>query len=1130
MKNRKIRNAKALTVALAALWCGAALAQTTNTLPTTYAYPLSDANTNDPGFIWDVSQVVNVQVGSIALAEAQLVGEQGTNLADPTQVYSSAAANATVPSSPYLPISFIIPGGLYGINFSVGAAAGSPDCSDNLTNLPCEDGMVGTPGNPPDSNGGTDNIAGEALAYLSLPQGLTTMGVQCDGGFELQIGAANPGDRYSTNAVIVAEYNGLRSLGTSTVTLNVTKAGLYAARLLYFQGDYGNGNVEWYTFPPAGTTNTSLGTNNTGTNAVLVGDVADSGIPAYGALTVPSLASYCSYADPSPGSTVVSALPTFNATIINGTVPVADIALTLDGTPVTATIQTTTNGATVSYSDSNVLLSSSTHTFGLTWTDNGIPLGVTSSFTIQAYVTLSPSQMVTPDTSKPGFKFNIFANTADYIVGSAGNSSGILGGESDNLDNIELGLNGLLTNGTGGFMVNEVTLANDGAAMSAAPALGSTNAPAEFVITNTINLTAANMPGFPPQDAGSDPSHSEVLTYVYLPVGLTTFTIKLDGFYRAFMGSWDYINGVQVGTLNDAAMGGVTFAVEATAAGYYPLRVTYLNLDLTPEMEIYATSPGGTNALVNDVAHGGLPAYYALSTPSSPYVRYASPRPVPRQVEYPNNRVLLRLQDRDNTVNDSSPVFNLDGSNVPTTINRVGDVVNVTWTATTLQTPAEIHSGILNYKDSAGNSLSNIWSFLNLKAVWLPTAAVGQWLPTNAVAVETFDEYTDPTEFTNGSPTTQMVIGAPAGQWYLSPQPENPLVDVVPIWTNVPAGPTNWFVWNWNAPGDGTPFDDTDASGPAYANFLCVDLVTFSGIEGDSANTAPFEMINGVPLTNLVANPAGNIFIAESDNRASDTASFIPGQNPGQTQFAMSKRFDLTGVTNPVLAWASIQKQNQDNINSVEYSIDGGATWAPVIYYLDGHKLASDPADLQVNPDNTVNVTNTLYHDLNPAEIPTWTDSNGHVNNTFASGIGAPISQALAPFFAPRVNDDDFDGKRIEVVRLPLAANQSNVRLRLGQIGSCSWYFGMSQIAFFDVPPSGAMVPTGLPPATGPSLSITTSSGSVNISWTGTGTLQQATTLTGKESDWSAVTPAPAGNSYVTPVGTGNLFFRLVSN
>ncbi len=1111
MNNRKTIHAEALTVALAALSCGAALAQTVTTnmtpLPATYVYPVTAANTNAPGFIWNVSQVASTEPGTIAWAQSQLEGQQGSDLADPTQIYSSATANATVPSDPTLPIPFIIPGF---INFSI---AGPSDCSDNRQDLPCEDGMVGTPGNPADAAGGTDNIAAEALTYLLLPKGQVTMGVTSDDGFQLQIGAANPGDRYSSNAVVVEYFNAGRSHNDSIVTFTVQEAGLYAARLLYFQAG-GGASVEWYSFPPAGSSsNAFLGEMNTGTNAVLINDIADGGIPAYCSLTAATapLASYLSDVVPSPGSTGISILPTITATIVYGTAPVTDITLTIDGSEVTPTVTKTATNATISYILTTPLASRPSHTLVVSWNDNGTTLSVPSAFSTQGYITLSASQMVTPDTTKPGFKFNIFANANDTLVNS---QNGLQGGETDNLDNIELGLNGLDPDGAGGFLPNMVTLANNGAAMAAAPALGGPNAPAEFIITNTIDLTGGNMPGFPAQDGASDPSHSEVLTYVYLPEGLTTFNLNLDGFYRAFAGSWDYINGVQVGTINDAASGYTTFSVVAPAAGYYPLRVTVFNLDKTPQESLYTVNAGGTNVLVNDIANGGLPAYYALSAPSSPYVRYASPRPVPRQVEYPNNRVLLRLQDRDAKVSDSTAIFNLDGKNVTVTNNRVGDVLELTWTATTLQTPAEIHSGLLTYQDTAGHSLSNQWSFLNLKAVWLPTASVGYWVPTNAAAIETFAEYQDPTEFTNDAPTAN---------WYMSPQPENPLVDVAPIWTNVPAGPTSWYVWNWDAPGNGSAFDQTDPNGPAYANFLCVDLNTFSGIESDSANTAPGEMINGVPLVQLVADPSQNVLIAESDNRS--------GSSPGQTQFGISQRFDLTGVTNPVLAWASIQKQNQDNINAVEYSVDGGATWAPVIYYLDGHKFqdTGDPEDLQINPDDTVNVINSLFHDTAPGEIPTWTDSTGDVNNTYASGIAAPISQNLAPFFAPRVNDDKFDGKRIEVVRLPLAANKSDVRLRVAQIGTCSWYFGLSQIAFFDVAPSGATVPTGLPASTqtGTSLAVSAASGKVTITWTGAGTLQSATSLNG---NWTAVTPAPTGNSYTATIGSGDMFFRVVSN
>ena len=69
----------------------------------------------------------------------------------------------------------------------------------------------------------------------------------------------------------------------------------------------------------------------------------------------------------------------------------------------------------------------------------------------------------------------------------------------------------------------------------------------------------------------------------------------------------------------------------------------------------------------------------------------------------------------------------------------------------------------------------------------------------------------------------------------------------------------------------------------------------------------------------------------------------------------------------------------------------------------------------------------------NSHDPPHWTDSSGVLETTFGAGVAAPISQALSPFFAARINDDKSEGKRLEVIRLPLAAagNKSDVRLRL---------------------------------------------------------------------------------------------------
>ena len=54
-----------------------------------------------------------------------------------------------------------------------------------------------------------------------------------------------------------------------------------------------------------------------------------------------------------------------------------------------------------------------------------------------------------------------------------------------------------------------------------------------------------------------------------------------------------------------------------------------------------------------------------------------------------------------------------------------------------------------------------------------------------------------------------------------------------------------------------------------------------------------------------------------------------------QVQYLWSGDFDLTGKTNIHLSYHSLWEQNQDNFGAVEYSVDGGANWLPIVYMLD---------------------------------------------------------------------------------------------------------------------------------------------------------------------------------------------------
>ena len=108
----------------------------------------------------------------------------------------------------------------------------------------------------PGTGGSLDNFALEAIGYVSLPAGLTTLGISSgadrtdvndDDGFVLYVGT-NPRDAFNTK---VAEY--IRNAPGFTgdfknetrVTVNAPKAGLYPFRLVYWQGSHG-ANLQIY--------------------------------------------------------------------------------------------------------------------------------------------------------------------------------------------------------------------------------------------------------------------------------------------------------------------------------------------------------------------------------------------------------------------------------------------------------------------------------------------------------------------------------------------------------------------------------------------------------------------------------------------------------------------------------------------------------------------------------------------------------------------------------------------------------------------------------------------------------------------------------------------------------------------
>ena len=307
--------------------------------------------------------------------------------------------------------------------------------------------------------------------------------------------------------------------------------------------------------------------------------------------------------------------------------------------------------------------------------------------------------------------------------------------------------------------------------------------------------------------------------------------------------------------------------------------------------------------------------------------------------------------------------------------------------------------------------------------------------------------------------------------------------------------PTGWVATNFTDTGtEGEDLDNLNSD--SYKGWIVVSRARLEGLKGRAFNVAPGQFVNGVEVTSLAE---GNLLYAESDVRGGN-----------QVQFIISKPFNLSAITNVVMSLSSLYEQNQDSLGAIEYTVDGGTNWLPVVYFLD---IADSGGDIRLNLDGTVDAVAT-FTAVN-ADTAAWTDNGVAKGDNYGDGILAPITAALGVYIAPRINDNSTIDKRVEVFSLPAAGRKTDVRLRFAQLGTGKLYLGVDNIAFYEGP-----VPTSVPVQSNLTIAQA-ASGQITISWTGTGTLETAATVTGP---WTAA--ASQANPQTVPA-TGTRFYRV---
>ena len=359
---------------------------------------------------------------------------------------------------------------------------------------------------------------------------------------------------------------------------------------------------------------------------------------------------------------------TFRATSVGGSVVApATAKLIIDGATKAVTAVPSGDAVDFSYLPTGPYLPGSDHTYSIEVKDTlGNKVTSTGVFKTVGYALLTPADKVTPDTTKPGFIWNVQQNNAF---------------QANNSNRAENQLAGLLGE-------NFADPAAQGVAIAPGTPGDNANLPVMFEIETVINMSQVGgdnngsarpddqMPGIPGTTGGNDGIAGEIRTYLEVPKGKYTMVVNSDDGFVTSAGDVDDIFLGQVAGRFDGGRGAndSRFTIYAQEAGVYCFRTVWYeggggaNIEWKVESTIEGVT---TQVLLNDVANGGFAAYRTTTTPpTSPYIKAVSPA-VNATRALGTDPIWVIIQERVTAVDNGSVQISIDGSPAtPVTVTR----------------------------------------------------------------------------------------------------------------------------------------------------------------------------------------------------------------------------------------------------------------------------------------------------------------------------------------------------------------------------------------------------------------------------------------------------------------------------